>query len=46
MTRETAPNGTTTVTKTMTIKERVTYKQDWPNYNKAQTTEKRGSVLI
>jgi hypothetical protein len=23
------------------VTERVTYKQDWPNYNKAQTQEKR-----
>lgn len=34
--RETLPDGTTTVTKTV----RVTYKQDWPAYNAAQTHEK------
>lgn len=34
--RETRPDGTTTVTKTM----RVTYTQDWPAYNAAQTHEK------
>src|SRR5262245_38705509 len=30
--------GTTTVTKTKTV--RVTYKQNWPLYNRAQTEEK------
>lgn len=34
--RETRPDGTTTVTKTM----RVTYSQNWPAYNAAQTHEK------
>ena len=34
--RETSPDGTTTVTKTM----RVTYTQDWTAYNTAQTREK------
>jgi transposase len=34
--RETGPDGTTTVTKTV----RVTYAQDWPAYNAAQTHEK------
>jgi transposase len=34
--RETRPDGTTTVTKTM----RVTYTQDWTAYNAAQTHEK------
>lgn len=33
--RETKPDGTTTVTKSI----RVTYKQDWHNYNLAQTHE-------
>lgn len=33
--RETAPDGATTVSKTV----RVTYKQDWPSYNAAQTNE-------
>jgi len=33
--REERPDGTTVVTKTT----RVTYKQDWPAYNKAQTHE-------
>jgi transposase len=34
--RETRPDGTTTVTKTV----RVTYGQNWPAYNAAQTNEK------
>lgn len=34
--RETRPDGTTTVTQTV----RVTYAQDWPAYNAAQTHEK------
>ncbi len=33
-------NGTTTVTTTVTKTTRVTYKQDWPAYNMAQTNEK------
>jgi transposase len=33
---ESQPEGTTTVTKTV----RVTYRQDWPKYNAAQTQEK------
>ena len=33
--RETLPDGTTTITKTI----RVTYAQNWPAYNAAQTTE-------
>jgi transposase len=44
--REEKPDGTTTVTETVTITgetraERRTYRQDWPAYVKAQTTEKR-----
>jgi transposase len=42
--RETTQNadGTTTVTETVEIKatKRVTYSQDWPAYNEAQTNEK------
>lgn len=34
--RETGPDGTTTITKTV----RVTYGQDWAAYNAAQTSEK------
>jgi hypothetical protein len=41
--RETAPDGTTTVTKTM----KVTYGQDWTAYNAAQSEEKgRFTVLL
>ena len=40
-TRERNADGTETVTRTLTVKERITYRQDWPNYNKAQTNEKR-----
>ena len=40
-TRERNMDGTETVTRTFKVTERVTYKQDWPNYNKAQTQEKR-----
>lgn len=32
---------TLTITQTLKVKERPTYKQDWPNYNRAQTREKR-----
>jgi transposase len=39
--RETKPDGTETITRSFKVTERVTYKQDWPNYNKAQTQEKR-----
>lgn len=41
-TEETRPDGTRTVTtKTTVVKTaRVTYRQDWPAYNKAQTEEK------
>jgi transposase len=33
-------DGETTVTETVTVKKRVTYRQQWPAYNKAQTREK------
>jgi transposase len=39
--RERGFDGTTTITRTVTVRERVTYRQDWPAYNKAQTQEKR-----
>jgi transposase len=41
MKREVKPDGTTTVTATTTVSKtvRVTYKQDWPAYNAAQTHE-------
>jgi transposase len=37
--RETNPDGSTTVTETVTVTERKTYPQNWPAYNRAQTTE-------
>jgi transposase len=37
---ETAPNGTVRTTVTETAAIRVTYPQNWPAYNAAQTTEK------
>lgn len=33
-------DGTETVTRTFKVTHKVTYKQDWPNYNRAQTQEK------
>src|SRR5439155_10145580 len=38
--REHNADGTTTVTETFTVAKRTTYKQQWPAYNLAQTTEK------
>src|SRR5206468_2225887 len=43
--RENRPDGTEVITETMTLTRKTvapkpTYKQDWPAYNKAQTTEK------
>jgi transposase len=37
--QEMNPDGTTTVTETFEVTKRTTYPQDWPAYNKAQTTE-------
>ena len=37
---ETAPNGSVRTTVTETAAVRVTYPQNWPAYNAAQTTEK------
>lgn len=39
--REVHPDGSETLTRSMTVVEKVTYKQDWPAYNLAQATEKR-----
>jgi transposase len=39
--RDVLPDGTVIETKTITLTERKTYKQDWPRYNAAQATEKR-----
>lgn len=33
------PDGTTTVTESVTVTKQVTYPQDWPAYNAAQTNE-------
>lgn len=45
--REYNSDGTVTDTKSMTFIEKVTYKQDWPAYNLAQSTEKgRVQVLL
>jgi transposase len=45
--REVHGDGSETLTKTMTIVEKVTYKQDWPAYNEAQANEKdRFQVLL
>lgn len=38
--REFNPDGTVTDTKSVTFTEKVTYKQDWPKYNLAQSIEK------
>ena len=38
--REVNPDGSVTETKTLTFTEKVTYKQDWPAYNYAQSIEK------
>jgi transposase len=39
--RDVLPDGTVIETKSMTLTEQKTYKQDWPAYNVAQATEKR-----
>src|SRR5437763_16515486 len=40
MKREVAPDGTVTDTQSITLTKKVTYKQDWPAYNAAQSVEK------
>jgi transposase len=45
-TRERKPDGTEVLTRTFKVTERVTYKQVWPAYNKAQTHEKRFFVRL
>jgi len=40
MKREVGKDGTVTETQTMTFTKKKTYKQDWPNYDKAQMIEK------
>jgi transposase len=49
--RESHPDGTEVITETMTVTQktvapRPTYRQDWPAYNKAQTTEKNRFLAI
>ena len=45
--REVHQDGTVTETKSVTVTEKVTYKQDWPAYNTAQANEKdRFQVLL
>jgi len=45
--REQNPDGSTTVTETLTVTKRKTYKQNWPAYNAAQTGEQdRFQVLL
>jgi transposase len=39
--RDVLPDGTVIETKTVTLTERKTYKQDWPAYRRAQVSEKR-----
>src|SRR4051812_33958114 len=39
--RETAPDGTVTETRSLTFTEQKVYRQAWPQYNRAQATEKR-----
>lgn len=46
MERETAKDGTITETRTITLTEKRTYKQDWPIYNLAQTEEKRRFLTL
>jgi transposase len=47
MKRETKPDGTVIETRSVTFTEKKTYKQDWPAYNLAQTTEKaRFQILL
>jgi hypothetical protein len=39
--REVHADGSETLTRSMTVVEKVTYKQNWPAYNLAQATEKK-----
>ena len=41
LTRERCADGSETITRTFTVREKITYRQDRPNYNRAQTQEKR-----
>lgn len=45
--REVHRDGSETLTRSMTITEKVTYRQDWPAYNEAQSFEKeRFQILL
>jgi Transposase DDE domain len=44
--RETKPDGTIIETKTVTFTEKKTYKQNWPAYNLAATTEKKRFLVL
>src|SRR5438445_3022040 len=44
--REHRPDGTTSVTETLTSTKRKTYEQNWPAYNAAQTNEKHQFQLL
>ncbi|SRR6266852_2064204 len=44
--REVHPDGSETLTRTMTVVEKVTYTQDWPAYNIAQATEKKRLQIL
>lgn len=44
--REEHPDGSVTVTETLTVQKRKTYPQNWPAYNTAQTTEKAHFRLL
>jgi len=46
MSRDKAADGTVTETRTFTFTEKKVYKQDWPNYNLAQTEEKRRFLAL
>lgn len=44
--RERNADGSETLTRAMTVVEKVTYKQDWPAYNVAQATEKKRMQVL
>jgi Transposase DDE domain/SWIM zinc finger len=44
--REVHVDGSETLTKTLTIVEKVSYKQDWPAYNEAQAFEKERFQML
>ncbi len=44
--REVHGDGSETLTRTMTLTEKVTYKQDWPAYNEAQAHEKERFQML